>query len=529
MSWKKSAEQAAEDGVIVGIPYTPPSPAGRGTFDVPDYDDVADLQVLFKRFANTAVSSSGDVMTGNYNVVGTLLVNGRPIDPTDTYFTVDKTAPFTFTKDEVLAQARYMCNFSANGQVTVLADATGVPDGGRVTIVQAGKGDVEVVGPNVIGSTRTKSQFQLLEVMYHKGLWWCLAGGGGGGGGEGTPAKPVISFDAGFTKVQWDPVYGSAGPTLAYGALVTPSVEISYRIVGEQLLIDQVTAGTEFTFEVWGVNVAGQGEISDQLTHTWSGVAAPVLEVTSGPAQFVAKWNAIPGVTGYRLAYKKSTDSTWVYVSEDAAATADEVNGLANVQYDVKIQALDAPVASAWSDVVTVTPGPGETTTPTIKHTAYGEWTITNFDAKYLYTVDVTSGTGTVTADKVKLSSVNTQFVLKSQYAAGAPVRSVAGERRAITFHKENRPYVCGSQQCNCRDSCASCGYCGTCCSSNDCSCFSGARSSYGGCGCSCTYCDYNCSTVCDNCPVYCDNYVDVEDAVPAGFVKEFGEWAKTG
>lgn len=514
----------------VGVPFTP---SGRsGVFDVPSYDDVADLQALFKRFAVTSVANGGDDMVGTYNVVGKLLVNGQEVTPSDAYAVVDRNASFTVGKPEVLAQTRFMCGWDAESFVTMPSDTSGLPDGARVTLVQTGKGRVKVLGSNVIGSVRTSGQYSTLEVMLHATVWWCLAGGGGGGGGgEGTPPAPVLQWAPGFGSISWAPVTGSAGPTLAYGARVDPSDGITWSITGTVLDITQATAGTQYSFEVWGVNIGGVGEWSDPLTHTWSGAAAPAnLAAVKGPASFTASWTAVSGANGYRLQYRKAGVSSWSTVDLPASDSSSQVQGLEPVQYEVRVSTIVDPIVSAPSAVVTVTPDPGETGTPTIAHSAYGQYTITNYDASYVYSVDASAGSASFSGDKFSLSSANCTFTLNSQFSPSGPKKGVSGERRAYTYHKENFPYVCGSTQCNCRTSWGSCGpACGGCCAGGgDCGCYPAPTGSgYGGCGCACNYCDYNPTTVCDTCPTYCDDYKDVKDATPAGFVDEFGEWSR--
>jgi|GEM_PF-2129582 len=519
---KMSAEQAAEEGAPVGEPYTPPGP-GRGTFDVPSYDDIADLQILFKRFGNTAIANGGDTMSGDYNVLGKFFINGRQIDPSDAYNILDKSAGFNVQVGEVLNQTRFMCNFATDNIIGMPTDTTGIPEGARITIVQVGKGKISIDGVNVVGTNKTKTQYQLVEVMFHANLWWCLVGGGGGGGTEGAPSKPTAKWNADFTQITWEPVAGSASETYGYGALVTPAGDISYRIQGTTILIDRATSGIDYAFQVWGVNAAGQGEFSDPIGHTYAGVDAPTLTAVPGPAQIQAQWTQVAGVTGYRLSYKKTTDQQWTFVDEAVSAFGEIISGLAQVEYEVRVQAVDNPVGSVWSNTVKVVPGPGETSVPTVAHSAKSTFTITNYNAAYLYTVDCTAGSGTVTGDKLTLSAGNTQFLLKSQYAQGAPVKSVSGELRQYTTHKENFPYKCGSGPCNCREEWANCG-CGSCDSYPD-----PKAGSWGQCGCETEMCWYGRKQVCDTCDQYCDDYRDVKDGTPSGFVDQFGEWSKVG
>jgi hypothetical protein len=162
---KMAPEVAAERGVVVGQPYTPP---GRtGTFDVPSYDDIADLQVLFKRFANTAASFTE--------------AGGGPF--------VDKTGDFTVDKSGLYKT--YLCLSSTLMTVTVPDPAT-LTDGDRFNLIQGGTGKAEISGTNVVGLSQTAGQYQGVTATVHDGKWWCVPFGSSGGGATGPiPVFPL--------------------------------------------------------------------------------------------------------------------------------------------------------------------------------------------------------------------------------------------------------------------------------------------------------------------------------------------------
>lgn len=162
--------------------------------------------------------------------------------------------------------------------------------------------------------------------------------------------------------------------------------------------------------------------------------------------------------------------------------------------------------------------------TPVVAHTAYGQFTITNYDARAIYTFTRLTGTGTATrvGAVVTLSDANARFSVVAAYAVGAQTTAAAFmERKAYTYTLVNQPYACGSHQCNCRQDWGSCG-CGSC---------SGFPSpngqSWGQCGCDYEMCWYNPTTVCDTCTSYCDNWVNVRNGTPAGFADKHGEWSR--
>mgnify|MGYP001764803816 CR=1 FL=1 len=161
---------------------------------------------------------------------------------------------------------------------------------------------------------------------------------------------------------------------------------------------------------------------------------------------------------------------------------------------------------------------------PVMEHTGYGKFTITNHDPLAVYTLTRVSGSGTASRSGavVTLSDVNARFSIVASYAVGAP-GSAAGfmERKAYTFTLVNRPYPCGTHQCNCRQEWGSCG-CGGCGG------FPTPNSqSWGQCGCPGDMCWYNPTTVCDTCTSYCDNWVNEKNPTPSGFVDKFGEWSR--
>ncbi len=453
MNQKMSAEQAATSGTLLGEPYKPPD--RTGTFDVPSYDDVADLNQLFKRFANTAVANGGDTMIGVYNIAGSLYVNGQPLNPADAYTLVDKTASFTVVIQDVLAQSRFMCSSATDMAVAMPADGTTLPDGARVTIVQAGKGKVTVTGLNVIGSQKTGGQYSTLEVMWHAGNWWCLSSGsGGGGGGTGTPSAPIIAFNEDFTEVTWVPVNdGTAGVTIGYGVLANPP-DIRYRILqptteGSPVImeIDRVTGGTDVTIEVWAVNSAGRGESSNSLSHTYPAVTATALTGASGAGSVTLNWNDVPGVTEWDLEWRASGDTVWSLVPDiPKTLFSYTVTELLEKPYQFRVFAVVGSSFSAASNIAVVTPGPAVPPVgPVLSHDpdTVGKWTITNFDAQLTYSVTVDDGPVPIlSGNKMTVYDTQQQFTVSVRRGAGLPANTTA-QCTPYTY-----PYTGGYYQC---------------------------------------------------------------------------------
>ena len=178
---KKRAEDA--DGEILGEGYIPP---GRtAVFDIPAYDDIADLHELFKRFANTAAGVTEAGLGGM----------------------VDKTADFTVTTADL--GKTFVCSNPDLLNITVGAAST-FSEGARFNVVQAGTGKAQVNGSDVIGSFRTTGQYEGLTAVVHGGKWWCLPFGSSSGGGGGGGPIPIINTAADLTIVD-----GNAGQLIA--------------------------------------------------------------------------------------------------------------------------------------------------------------------------------------------------------------------------------------------------------------------------------------------------------------------------
>ena len=153
----------AELGEVLGNSYSPP---GRpdANFDIPSYDDIADLTVLFKRFANTAASVNE---AGGGAGLGEL---------------TNKTGDFDI--DQSTIDGSYLC--LSENQITVnLGDPTAFKEGAHVYVVQGSTGTVKLSGPTARGMTETEAQYQGIQAVIHDGSWWCLPAGPQGEPGIG--------------------------------------------------------------------------------------------------------------------------------------------------------------------------------------------------------------------------------------------------------------------------------------------------------------------------------------------------------
>ena len=90
-----------------------------------------------------------------------------------------------------------------------------------------------------------------------------------GGWSQQTPPAPIIANKEGGMVVQFiSGGSGSAGPTLVYGATITPN-DNGETVVVDQVNLDVAVQGaaqfTEYVVSVYGVNIAGNGEAAYTL------------------------------------------------------------------------------------------------------------------------------------------------------------------------------------------------------------------------------------------------------------------------
>jgi hypothetical protein len=445
---KMSAELAAEKGVILGEPYTPP---GRlGSFDVPSYDDIADLNQLFKRFANTAAS---------YTEAGGTVV-GKGAD-----FLVAATDLGTI----------FMCEGEVLTSCTITKMFT-LADGSRFSVVQLGSGAIEVRGADstivVRGRKTTPGQYQGLTVLYLGGVWWCVPFGASGGGGGGpvpifnTSADSfpitkdhvggliamdtgtrgnnavVVPLDDGTIPVGSVVVVSNVGDLSALKVLIaaTPGVvieDVANAVISRWRSAALIKIGTN----LWLINAGSEGGTVGAVP------LPPVLKTAvSGPEEIAVTWTAPASDGGHSITsyFAESSVDGVAWTRRNAflgTALSGSVTGLAaGVTVQVRLRASNVVGDSDPSNVLSAVPGPAIVPVPTVAHSGLGSWTITNFSASYMYTVTANAGTPSVSGGMVTNTAVNSITKLTVQARLGAPSESIWLERRAYEYHSENRP-----------------------------------------------------------------------------------------
>lgn len=350
--------------------------------------------------------------------------------------------------------------------------------------------------------------------------FWLLSLGTGSGGSQpdGVPDAPAIAFAPDRLSMNWK-TPDSPTPILNYAANVTPE-GCKWHIDGTTLVVDAPVGGVEHTFEVYAVNARGNSAMSNLLVTAYTVPGVPTIKsLTAGPGAFTAAWELLEGAAHFIVQYRRVGDTDWAEKQFESPNVSGQVAGLlGETDYEVRLLAANIAGRGEPSASQSVRTNAAYTDKPQIAHTGYGQYTITNYNASWLYTIHPAAGTGAVSGNVITMDAVNTAFRLDSQVNALGPAMSVSGERRRYTTHSENHPYKCGTHECNCREDWGGC-HCGT-----------GApcdAQSWGQCGCPGDMCWYNRTRTCDQCDTMCDNWVEVKDGTPPGFEDSFGEWSR--
>ena len=202
-----------------GHAYTP---TGRSAvFDVPAYDDNADLRILFQRFADTAAAHDGDTYTGVHDFTGSLrkdgldvvtvsgsqtvsgktitgaAISGGTIDvpsikkngadvltaaelPASNITVTAKTASWT----AAVADANTMLTFSSSSALTltIAPDSTAnLALGASLLIARLGAGTVQVLAGSgvtlmVTPGSYLRAQYSMATAVKIAGNTWLLSG-----------------------------------------------------------------------------------------------------------------------------------------------------------------------------------------------------------------------------------------------------------------------------------------------------------------------------------------------------------------
>lgn len=178
------------------------SPAGRASiFDVPAYDDVADLNVLFKNFADTTASATGDTLTGAYTLNGSPIVTegasqtltnksfANPVFtgtitglPSPDVVVATKTASYTVTADD--AHKLFVLSSATALQLLIPTDAAvALAVGTTFSVIREGAGAVSFAAVSA-GTTSVqgspglalRAQYSMASIIKIAANTWRVAG-----------------------------------------------------------------------------------------------------------------------------------------------------------------------------------------------------------------------------------------------------------------------------------------------------------------------------------------------------------------
>ena len=157
--------------------------------------------------------------------------------------------------------------------------------------------------------------------------------------------------------VKWNAVANASGYVVEYKRSTDSAFAAMPATTATSLTVANLTPETTYKLRVYAI---GDGlDYSDSpaslvkavKTKTASATTLPVPEITTTTAtesKIVVKWNAVTNATGYVVAYKKASDSSFTVMSTTTANSRTIANLSADTAYDVKVYAKGD--GTRWAD-----------------------------------------------------------------------------------------------------------------------------------------------------------------------------------
>jgi hypothetical protein len=235
--------------------------AVEGPYTVPSGTDIADGPQAFRDFADS-LGGLSDVLE-IVEITGDHTATAVEMGGLFTYSGMDSP---TLTIVEDLAPV---------GSVFAMSNLSDAADSA-----------VTVDTPNL---TESVGQYAIMSfTQVAPNVWVPNGGAGGGSSALGGPEAPTITNPEGGTVIYFTAgAPGAAGPTLAYGAVISPegptlTVEWDDPAVGGEVALSDTEPFTDYVVTVYGLNNAGRGEGADtnpfQLNYN-------IVESTATPYQ----------------------------------------------------------------------------------------------------------------------------------------------------------------------------------------------------------------------------------------------------
>ena len=208
-----------------------------------------------------------------------------------------------------------------------------------------------------------------------------------------VPAGPVITPGAPAAPTLDMATPGDMEVALTWTAATTgdAATSFAYRVDGGTAMaitgsdgtttmhtVTGLTNGTEYDFEVRGVNAVGGGAWSNLMSATPSATpiitpgapAAPTLDMaTPGDMEVALTWTAATtGDAATSFAYRVDGGTAMAITGSDGTTTMHTVTGLTNgTEYDFEVRGVNAVGGGAWSNLMSATPmATPDTTAPTV-------------------------------------------------------------------------------------------------------------------------------------------------------------------
>lgn len=147
--------------------------------------------------------------------------------------------------------------------------------------------------------------------------------------------------NGGATIISYKVEYKTSVASVWTVATVAPS--------GTSCSVDSLLSGTVYNFRVSAINSVGTGTVSAIATTTPSTLpSAPAsLTVTPGTGSLQLDWTDAPAsgvspITGYKVEYKLSTDSTWTTATSALALSYNLTGLVSGSLYDIQVSSINA-------------------------------------------------------------------------------------------------------------------------------------------------------------------------------------------
>ena len=188
--------------------------------------------------------------------------------------------------------------------------------------------------------------------------------------------------------VAWNAVENASGYTLSYKKS-TDSVYTTIKLNGASSTSYTLTSLHHSATYNWRVRAEGNG--TEYVTSAYSAArsakprqkldAPNATQAATSATSITVSWNAVANASGYKLLYKKSTDTAYSTISFGASVTKYQLTGLvAGASYDLKMMTVGDGFNYSNSAYSVPTPEPNQQVLPTPanpRETAKTETTIT--------------------------------------------------------------------------------------------------------------------------------------------------------